>query len=70
MMRIEGKHTINVDRSAQPYRKRNQASHAIPRPEAILLVAMALFAHESTSKMEPGDIEKTAVSTLLKKLTT
>lgn len=55
---------MNVFRSAQLYRRRNQASHAMPRPEAILLPAMALRAYEPTVKAESGEMEKTAVSTL------
>ena len=48
------------------YRKRNQASHTIPRPDAMLLAAIALLAYVSTVNNEPGAIEKTAVSTLIK----
>jgi len=56
--------TIKVCRSAQLYRRRNQASHAIPRPDAMLLAAIAPFAYASTVNKEPGFIEKTAVLTL------
>ena len=57
---------MNVWRSAQLYRRRNQASQDIPRPEAMLLEAIALCAYGSTLKMEPGLMENTAVSTLEK----
>jgi len=55
---------MNVRISAQLYRRRNHASHAIPSPDATLLVATALRAYESTLNIESGDIEKTAVFTL------
>ena len=50
------------------YRRRNQVSHAIPRPDAVLLAAIAPFAYISTMNKEPGAIEKTAVLTLYKKV--
>jgi hypothetical protein len=57
---------MKVWRSAQLYRKRNQASHAIPRPDAMLLAAIALLAYVSIVNKEPEAIEKTAVLTLEK----
>ena len=62
---VKSERTMNVCISAQLYRRRNQASHVIPSPEATLLVATALRAYESTLNIESGaDIEKTAVFTL------
>jgi hypothetical protein len=49
--------------SAQLYRRRSHASHAMPRPEAMLDAEMAERACESTVNIESGDMERTVVFT-------
>ena len=52
---------MNVFKSTQPYRSRNQTSHAIPRPHAVPLIATAVRAYESTLKMESAVIANIVV---------